>query len=402
MRRNYMSEEPLKDEIDILDLARILWKNKILISAITIFAAICVLVYALITIRLSPEKSPMPNVFRAVSTVRINNSSSKQSSNLSSILESADLSGIAGIEGFSEAGSSDFIIQLAYSNTTVDIIAEEFDFYKKFQDSKYPKTRARKAVRDGLEVKADEASNTMLISFNSIDRELATNIVNRVVDVLEERHADLDKNSIYSQRSILDSNIQDIEVEIRVLQKQILDFKDRNNILDIESTVGAISGRLATLKTSLIEKESQINTYRDRSRIEDPILKKLEDEKIAIVNSIRALESGHESGIPSMNKLPQLVLEYEELENSLEMKIIVYKTLLQQNEILKLQEAGVGPKFQILEYAEIPEVKAGPSRAKLCISITLLAFFMSIVISFIREFLINLKNDPVRMKKLRG
>ena len=75
---------------------------------------------------------------------------------------------------------------------------------------------------------------------------------------------------------------------------------------------------------------------------------------------------------------------------------------IQQFEILKLQSGGSGPMFQIIEYAEIPEMKSGPSRGKLCIIVTFAAFFFSIFIVFVKEAWNNLKKDPENMRKLKG
>ncbi len=47
-------------------------------------------------------------------------------------------------------------------------------------------------------------------------------------------------------------------------------------------------------------------------------------------------------------------------------------------------------------------MKSGPSRGKLVILITFLGFIFSIFFVFIKEAIINIKNDPEKMKKLRG
>ena len=59
------------------------------------------------------------------------------------------------------------------------------------------------------------------------------------------------------------------------------------------------------------------------------------------------------------------------------------------------------PIFQILERPEIPDLKAGPSRGKLCIIITFAAFFMSVFLAFALNAWKNIKNDPVAAEKLQ-
>ena len=49
--------------------------------------------------------------------------------------------------------------------------------------------------------------------------------------------------------------------------------------------------------------------------------------------------------------------------------------------------ASIPPTFQIYEKATIPEMKAGPSRAKLCIIAAAASFFFSILLPFIVDYL---------------
>ena len=59
------------------------------------------------------------------------------------------------------------------------------------------------------------------------------------------------------------------------------------------------------------------------------------------------------------------------------------------------------PIFQILERPEIPDMKSGPSRGKLCIIITFAAGFFSVFIAFALNAWKNIKNDPEAMEKLQ-
>jgi tyrosine-protein kinase Etk/Wzc len=394
-----------EDEIDLLDLIGVLFKHKLLIILITTIAMLGVLTYSIISLKLPPEISPLPNLYKPVSTVRINESSS--SSGLSSMLDSSGLGSLAGLVGVSTAGGaseSAFAIKLATSKTITDQISKEFDLKNvyKLDDSKFPITDLRKQIQKSLSVEEDSDSGTISISYEDIDRDLATKIVNRVVDILEQRYAELDQTSNTSQRLILEEKISDVEQEISLLQQKILNFQNKYDILDAQTIAEVIGTKLVTLRTSLVEKDAAIATYQAKSRIEDPALLKLKDEKKALENALWALEHGTIQGIPAIRDLPLIVMEYEELTRSLEVQVTVYKTLVQQSEILKLQDGGTGPKFQIIEYAEVPEMKSGPSRGKLSIIVTFAAFFLSIFIAFLKEFWVNLKQDPERMKKLKG
>lgn len=401
---NDLSEQNI-DEIELLDLVGVLFKHKLLISFFTTIVMLGIVIFAILSTLLPTEISPLPNVYKSISTVRINDSNS--GSGLSSMLDSSGLSSIGGLLGVN-AGSgvneSAFAIKLATSNTITDQIFKEFDLIKVYEleDSKYPITGLREQIKKSLSFNEDSDSGTISISYEDIDRDLATKIVNRVVDILEQKYAELDQTSINSQQLILEDKISDVEQEISLLQQQIFNFQNKYDILDTQTLAQVIGEKLVTLRISLVEKDAAIATYRSKSRIEDPALIKLKDERKALENSLWALEHGTIDGVPALIDLPLIVLEYEKLTRNLQVQATIYTTLRQQLELLKLQNGGSGPKFQIIEYAEVPEMKSGPNRGKICIIVTFIAFFLSIFLAFFKEFWDNLKNDPERIKKLKG
>jgi uncharacterized protein involved in exopolysaccharide biosynthesis len=80
----------------------------------------------------------------------------------------------------------------------------------------------------------------------------------------------------------------------------------------------------------------------------------------------------------------------------------IYSQLKVQYELLKVNMASEKPIFQILEMAEIPDRKSGPSRGMLCIIVTLAAGFFSVFLAFVLNAISNVKKDPQAMAKLRG
>ncbi|HOU39592.1 MAG TPA: GNVR domain-containing protein, partial [Treponemataceae bacterium] len=80
----------------------------------------------------------------------------------------------------------------------------------------------------------------------------------------------------------------------------------------------------------------------------------------------------------------------------------VYTQLKTQYELLKVEMASETPVFQILELAEVPDRKSGPSRGMLCIIVTFAAGFLAIMLAFALEAIENVKKDPEAMKKLTG
>ncbi|WP_294430871.1 lipopolysaccharide biosynthesis protein [uncultured Treponema sp.] len=99
--------------------------------------------------------------------------------------------------------------------------------------------------------------------------------------------------------------------------------------------------------------------------------------------------------------IPSITTGSAKLQLELDAQKQVYTQLKTQYELLKVQMQSEAPIFQILERPEIPDLKAGPSRGKLCIIITFAAFFLSVFLAFALNAWKNIKNDPVAVEKLQ-
>jgi len=100
--------------------------------------------------------------------------------------------------------------------------------------------------------------------------------------------------------------------------------------------------------------------------------------------------------------VPAITAEITRLDVELGAQRQIYNQLKIQYELLKVEMASEKPVFQILERAEVPEVKSGPDRRRLCIIVTVAAGIGSVFLAFILNALLNVRKDPEAMRKLRG
>jgi uncharacterized protein involved in exopolysaccharide biosynthesis len=143
------------------------------------------------------------------------------------------------------------------------------------------------------------------------------------------------------------------------------------------------------LDKSRIEKENlEINIANTFTGIQ-----KMEEE-------IRQLEQSVNRGYVSGN-IPAITLELSRLQTELGAQRQVYSQLRVQYELLRVNMASEKPVFQILELAEVPDQKSGPSRGLICVIVTVAAGFMAVFLAFVLNMISNIRNDPEAMAKLR-
>lgn len=323
------------DEISLIDLLAVLLKHKLLIILSTLISAVGVVIFCVISLKLPPDKSPLPNSYTPSAHMLINNSSSS-SGGLASMISSSGLGGLASLAGVSAGGSSfsSLAVYLAGTNTFLDSVVDTFHLIDKWEIEKSPRANSRRLLKQKLSASFDDESGVFTISFTDIDAIFAQQVVNYSVDYIEKRFTEmgLDKNKL--EKKNLEENIQ----------------TSYNEIMDLEK------------KIQLVE-SSVSNVY-------------------------------------SAADVPSIILDTSMLKLELSAQQQVYTQLKSQYEILKISMASEAPVFQILEMAEIPDMKSKPSRGMLCIIVTAAAFFISVFLAFLINAIENIKKDPEAMKKL--
>ncbi len=207
------------DEISLIDLFAVLLKYKKLIIIVPLLAAITIVVLSIISMKLPPEKSFLPNVYTPQAHMLINEE--KSGGGISPTL--ASLAGLAGISGASGGSSMSALAQyLAKSNPLLDAIVDNFGILEKpeFEKSRFPKSDSRTYISDKLSISLDDDSGVFTISFTDIDPVFAQQVVNFALDWLQRRFDELgvDKNKITKEN--LEKNIALSFEEIQNLQKQ--------------------------------------------------------------------------------------------------------------------------------------------------------------------------------------
>ncbi|MCR4822839.1 MAG: lipopolysaccharide biosynthesis protein [Treponema sp.] len=326
-----------EDEISLIDLFAVLLHYKLMIIIVCLLAMIGSVVFAIISIKMSPEKSPMPNVYTPRAQMLIKESSSG-GGGLSSMLSSSGLSGLASLAGVSVGGgssNSNLANYLISSNALLDAITDKFGIIEKYKIEKSVRANSRKALQKLLKAEVDSESGVFTVSFTDIDPEFAQSVVNFVVDWMSQKFDELGLDNNKIQKENLERNIKSSYNEILRIEKEI-------------KKLGASVG------------------YGNNAW-----------------------------------DIPSITTGTAKLQLELEAQKQVYTQLKTQYELLKVQMQSETPVFQILERPEIPDMKSGPSRGKMCIIVTFAAFFISVFLAFALNAWKNIKNDPEAMEKLQ-
>ena len=261
------------DEISLLDLIAVLLHYKWMIIIVTVLAMAGAVIFSIISIKLPPEKSPLPNKFtpQANMLIKEDSGSSGMSSSISSL---ASLAGVS-IGGKSTSHSS-LATYLSTSNEYLDAVSEKFNLAERYKIKKFPVSSTRKALKETLASEYDEDSGVFTISFTDIDPVFAKDVVNFAVDWMQNRFDELGLDSNRIEKKNLEANIDTTYKEILKLEKEA-----QNLGASVNRGVSVWNGPNVSIETARIQMElnAQQQVY-EQLKIQYELLKvKMQSEQ---------------------------------------------------------------------------------------------------------------------------
>ncbi|MFP4068215.1 MAG: GumC family protein [Spirochaetaceae bacterium] len=375
----------------------ILLKYKWLVVGMTVIAGVGVVVFSIVSLRLPPEESPLPNYYEAYATLLVSDSGG---SSTQSILAALGME-TGGSGGTNYAEIAQRVVQ---TRSFLDTLVEEHDIVERYDITTEVRSRSREVVLDNSRVSYDPQAGILTVAYEHIDPEFAQTMANSIVDNLQEWFRSRGGLDRMQELQSLEARLVEVEEEIARLEGEIQAFQREHGVLDVGEMAETQAAMLSDLQAQLVDLAVQIRNQETLSRIEDdPALARLRAQQQNVIGLIREIENGYTGGartMPPRERLPELALEFRRLQTDLTIQQRIYQAISEQYEVARLT-AESEPVFSVLERAEVPDRKAGPSRAELSMTVTLGAFAASIALAYMIHFLRSVWAQPENRAMLR-
>jgi len=397
------------DTISLLDLIAVLARRWRLIFFTTFFAAIGIVLFSIYTLRMPSDSpyNPLPNVYEPESQILLTEPSS--GSGLSSALTNTDLGILAGLAGIS-GGGGDSNAALAQSllmgNWVIDQIIEEFDLLKAYSESENPKTAARVSVKSNLSAEYDAGSGILLVKFQSIDPVFAADVLLRAVELLEARFTFLTRDDARARSEAIQLQLSQLEDDVEQAREEFAAFQRKYGVVDPIAQGTQTLEMIAQYRVQLFNLERQRQQLLQYVENQDDPQVLRTDRDIALLDQlVSELETGFRVYSPltiPRDELGQITSMYLDLQRSLQLKQEIYFTFQAEMVRARIETQDTSRVFQVIEPAEVPEIKTSPSRAMISIIVTITAFFLSVFLAFVLEYFDKARSDPREAQKLEA
>ena len=376
----------------------IVWRYKWLVFAISVVGAVGSVGFAIVSLRLPPEQSPLPNQYTANAVLLQQRGTTQSVSD--TIMASLGMEAGGGGLDYGQIA-----MQVLNSRDFVDRIVAENGIVERYGIREMVRTYSRQVVLGSARFGYDPRTGMLNIAYVDIDPRFAAQMVDSMVTNLLDWFASRGGSDRLLAVQTMEEKLLEVENRIQEIENDIEQFQTRYGVLRVEEIAQTQSDLLSGLQAQLLELDLQISNLREVSRIEnDPELLSLQSQRrnvLALMDRIRAGYTGSNELLPPREQLPGLAAEYQRLQMDLEIQGRIYQALTEQYEVAKLT-ADTDPAFSILVPVEVPEEKSGPSRAQLVMAVTAGSFFGGIVLALLIYGLRNIARDPDKRRLLAG
>ena len=395
---NFQRESPDRSLLEgVLHLLSILYNYRRLIILITGITTVGVLALCVLSLRLPPERNPLPNKYRAQSVLLIQQASG---SDMASTIMSA-----LGIEQRTIDATSGFdngalVLLILQSRSIIDQLIAEMDLARHYRMREYQKGAIRSRILKSMSLDYVHPTGAITVSFEDTDPAFARDFVNRLVVLTDTWFSQNRGTAKKKQMKLLEEKVSEVKNDIAGLDNSLKDLQKRYGALTAQDLGTSQATSMADLRSQLILKEIEIKNYSSFSLIDDARLQQLNQERQNILDLIKQIQEGipgTPQGPSNKMSLPDVAQEFTALTLELDVQRKIYNTLSPQYEAAKLSTESE-PLFQVLEMAETPDTKSGPQRSRIIIVAILLAFALSVGLSFF----LNIVRQIIRTRGKKG
>ena len=375
-----------EDEIDLFELAKVLYKHWKLVIVFPFVVAVLVALYSL----------TLPNHFKASTTVFVHSSGGKMSSLLSSIPLAGMLGGIGG------NSSSDYLKAYLKSRTLSEKIIARFGIAtnpaivgKNLPDEPPKFDDILKKLNSIVSISKDK-EGMITISAETLVPEVSAEIAESYVGYLQS----FAKGPQKQKRVFVEKQLKKVTKELEKAELALKSFQDKHKLFALEQQTSKMISNLAELESEKIRSGIQVKMQESLLKASGnmPELVKLEGQKVSEEAKLKALDEKITEAESGLKELPDIALQFIRLKREEKIKEKIFGLLTEQFEMAKIAEAEEGSQFEVIDHARAPERKSKPRRSIMVILAGLAAGVLGVFGAFGIEF-VNRKKQELKQKE---
>src|SRR3990170_8821552 len=286
------------------------------------------------------------------------------------------------------------------SRTIKETIIQRFGLMKSFETKTMEEAIT---TLDGMVKIAKSKEEVISITVEDKDPKKAASLANAFVEELDRVNKGMVTTSGRRMRVFIEKRLNEAKIELTKAEELMKAFQEGNRAVKLDDQSRAIIEAIGIVKGQLMAKEVELQTMLSYATPANPQAEILKTQVEELTEKLRELGEGKRSPdnpssqhifIPTA-KIPDLALQYARLLRDIKVQQTLYELLTQQYEMARIQEAKDTPTVQVLDMAQIPEMRSKPKRRQIVMLFTITAAFFGVIAAFFMEYLERVKKNHI-------
>ena len=299
------------------------------------------------------------------------------------------------------------LMMIMKSRTFSKNIVEQFDLVKYFnissEDSLISIEAAITRLRESmLTLSLNDETGLVSITIESRDKFLSAKIANYYLKHLDQYNKEQKMTKGREKRIFLKTRIDNLKKTIDSLLISVKNFQEENQIYDIDNQTSKLIGLYSNLISEKLQNSIALELSKKFIKGDSPELMRLRHKDLILsekISNLKHLKENDSEFTLSLSEMPELQMEYSQLQLNLIINNKVYGFLYPQYESSKIEENRDLPTINIVDRAVPAGKRSKPKRTFFVIAAFISALILSIGYSLLRETAITYLLNPVNNNK---
>lgn len=238
-------------------------------------------------------------------------------------------------------------------------------------------------------------SGIINLTFNSPDPEFAKNFLNALANTYLRLNVERKGQEAQQQLTFLDEQLPLIKAQLNQSEDKLKDFIKSKGTIDPTLETQALLTQDNDLEAKKLELQLKRKELLLRFTPDHPSVQAIDDQ-------IKALDNQTGKFASLTKKLPDTQQEYLRLKRDAEINQVLYTTLLNGSQQLKVAKAGTVGNVAIIDYALKPRSPFKPQKGKIIGLAAVLGLVLGTLLAQALAFLRNVVRDPTKLEQATG
>jgi uncharacterized protein involved in exopolysaccharide biosynthesis len=298
--------------------------------------------------------------------------------------------GALGMAGAALGGLKDptlIYVGILESRTVADDLIQQFDLAKIYKTKKLSQTE--KVLKSHTKIAAGKDS-IVVITVKEDDPKLAADLANAYLAALHKLNDRIAFTEAGQKRLFFEQQLEKEKDLLAEAEVEMARTQEQSGLIQPGGQAQLQIQTIAQTQAQIASLEVELAAMSQAATSENPDVIRIKSQIEGLKTQLAKLENSGTRGGPGnvqvpTSKVPELTLTYVRKARNVKYHEALYELLMRQYASAKLDEAHSAPLVQVVDYAVVPDSKAGPARTLLTLLAAVLGGFIGAVRVFFRH-----------------